>query len=433
MQFQRLWLPGLALLSACSGRADEFDRPYVSKRLEERSGFALALDEAPLPPGISLSDGVSEDEAVAIALWRNAAFAEALAELGLRRADIQQAGMLPNPVFSLLYPLGPKQMEFALKVPLEALWLRPSRVAAAEADAEHSSALLVQAGLDLIAEVRNAFSEHDLSLELGARAFEAVWLREQLEQKADLRFRAGETGEQDLLAARSDLLQARRQEAQHRLGTALARERLRALLGFAQDPAPLEFVPSPRELRRLQGDRASRLKEALASRPDVRAAEFAIEAAGERAGLASTEYLALSGILDANVRGSRVEAGPGMELPLPLFNQNQAGKTRAEAEVERAARRYVTIRDKVTLEVNEAELEYARAVDAVREAEQERIPVEAAVSAALRAHEAGETSVIPVRLAQLRRTESGARLEEAGQRLRRARTRLERCVGRRLE
>lgn len=433
MMIQRFVMPGLVLLSACSGRADEFDRPYVSERLKERSGFALALDEAPLPPDLSTEDGVSEDEAVAIALWRNAAFAEALAELGLRRADIHQAGMLPNPVLSLLYPLGPKQMEFALKVPLEALWLRPSRIAAAEADAEQSSALLVQAGLDLIAEVRNACSELDLCTKSARRGFESTWLREQLEQKAEARFRAGESAETELLAARSDLLQARSQEAQYRLHAALARERLRALLGFAQDPTALEFLPSERETRGLRGDRASRLKEALASRPDVRAAEFAIEAAGERAGLSQVEFLTISGILDANVDGRRVEAGPGMELPIPLFNQNQAGKTRAQAEVERAARSYVAVRTKVTIELNEAELEFARAVEAEREAELAQAPVEAAVTATLRAYEAGETSVLPVRLAQLRRTDFSLRLDEAETRLRRARARLERCVGRRLE
>lgn len=50
-----------------------------------------------LPPGASLDDGLTEDEAVSIALWNNAAFQELLVDLGLVRGDLIQAGLLPNP------------------------------------------------------------------------------------------------------------------------------------------------------------------------------------------------------------------------------------------------------------------------------------------------------------------------------------------------
>lgn len=79
---------------------------------------------AALPPGTDLGRPLSDDDVAAIALWNNAAFQEVLAELGLARADVILAGQLTNPSFFMLFPAGPKQLEFYAKLPLEALWLR---------------------------------------------------------------------------------------------------------------------------------------------------------------------------------------------------------------------------------------------------------------------------------------------------------------------
>ena len=421
---------GLALLAACAGGADEFDRPYVSERLKERTGHGLG--EGALPPGVSLEDGVTEEEAVAIALWRNADFAEALAELGFRRADLVQAGMLPNPVLSLLFPLGPKQLEFTAKLPLEALWLRPSRMAIAEADAERAAALLVQGGLDLVRDVRRAFAERVLAARRVELSREIASAREQLDEIAQARLRAGDAGELEASAARADHFRARAQVAQDLLADDLARDRLRALLGFARDTAPLEFKAGG--MRELGGRREARFKEALAARPDVRAAEYAIEAAGERAGLARWEFLAISGILDANNKGTKgFEAGPGVELPVPLFNQGQASRTRAEAEVERAARHYLAVRDRVALEVRAAEALHARAIEVRHERTGALDLADAALAATVRAEQAGETSMKSVGEARIRAAEARLQEAEAGADLRRGRAELERAVGRRLE
>lgn len=72
--------------------------------VKERSGYTVP-DKTPigkitLPPGASLDDGITEDEAVAIALWNNAAFQETLVSLDIARGDLIQAGLLPNPLGS---------------------------------------------------------------------------------------------------------------------------------------------------------------------------------------------------------------------------------------------------------------------------------------------------------------------------------------------
>src|SRR5262245_21113423 len=120
----------LFALAGCAGNADKYDRSLVSAGLEERTGRGLGPGTGGVPADVTLDDGLTEREAVAVALWNNPAFQEALADLQIQRAELVQAGLLSNPVLSVLFPLGPKQLEFAAKMPLEALWLRPGRVAA---------------------------------------------------------------------------------------------------------------------------------------------------------------------------------------------------------------------------------------------------------------------------------------------------------------
>ena len=100
------------------------DRARVATGITERAGVdARGLPvpgrEWTAPPGATLEDGLSIDEAVAIALWNNADFQVALSTLGIARADLIEAGLLRNPVLSLLFPWGPKQLEFTATFAIE--------------------------------------------------------------------------------------------------------------------------------------------------------------------------------------------------------------------------------------------------------------------------------------------------------------------------
>ena len=66
--------------------------------------------------------------------------------MGFARADLLEAGLLLNPVLSLLFPVGPKQLEATLKWPIDVLWQRPRRVASARFAADRVAAGLEQAG-----------------------------------------------------------------------------------------------------------------------------------------------------------------------------------------------------------------------------------------------------------------------------------------------
>ena len=104
---------------------------YISEGIKERTDYELGQVTEPgelnLPEGVSLNDGLSQDEAVALALWNNAQFQADLAALGFARAELLEANMLSNPVFSVLFPVSPKLLETALDIPIDTLWQRPHR------------------------------------------------------------------------------------------------------------------------------------------------------------------------------------------------------------------------------------------------------------------------------------------------------------------
>jgi len=144
-----LYLVVLAL-GGCAGR-DPGARERVARTLEDRTGHTLpppssAGSRGELPPGVALEDGLGEDEAVATALWNNPRFQADLTALGFARADLAEAGLLRNPVLSLLFPWGPKQLEATLGFPVEFLWQRPRRMAVARLGLDVVAENLVQNG-----------------------------------------------------------------------------------------------------------------------------------------------------------------------------------------------------------------------------------------------------------------------------------------------
>ena len=109
----RQWLCLSGLVFACgsvgcaSTRVETPRVADVSKSLADRTGHVPRDEEAGLvPPAVSFDEGLTEDEAVGIALWNHPGFHTDLASLGFSRADVVEAGLLRNPILSLLFPLG---------------------------------------------------------------------------------------------------------------------------------------------------------------------------------------------------------------------------------------------------------------------------------------------------------------------------------------
>jgi len=422
------------VFSACATPQARVDREGVATELRERAGVAATADEKERwPPGVRFEDGLTRDESIAVALWRNPELAASLAELDVARAAIVEAGLLRDPVFTLLFPLGSKQLEATLNLPLEGLWLRDRRIELAQADAERLASELVVRGLDLVREVQRDFSELESAQASASIAREAARVSKEIARLDGIR---AEEGEIAATAARESALAARvadehsRREAE-RAGA--ARRALGARMGLDQSDPTIEAVsrvspgagsaPEPDEL----------VVTALACRPDVRAAEMGIEAAAERLGLARDEAWRITAIVDANEDGKNgFEAGPGVGVTLPLLAGARGTTASARAELEFAGARYRSVRARVAHEVLDA-------AAALRDAERSfnewraRIAPEARarVEALRRARAAGVVTTQDVLRGELEVLEVAVREAEAVARVREARAELERAVGRR--
>ena len=213
----------------------------------------------------------------------------------------------------------------------------------------------------------------------------------------------------------------------------LARLTLAAVLGLDTLPDQLQPVPGPPLADSSTcGTESERLEDALASRPDVRAAEIGIESAAERARWERSRVLTLIGILDGNGNGEEgAEVGPGVSLDVPIFFRNQGGISRAEAEIERASRQYAAVRAQVVAEVRAAATRVRQAEQAISAWRDEIVPsLEIEQRQAESAFQAGEIPLFALLDASRRLIEGRTQLLDAQADLQRATIALERSIGR---
>jgi cobalt-zinc-cadmium efflux system outer membrane protein len=356
---------------------------------------------------------------------------------------------------TLIFPFSARVVESVANWPFEALWQRPRRVAAAKLEMERVEETLVSRALDLTRDVRLAYADYAAAQTRESMATGAIRERREIAVIVNARFRAGDISELETNASVIDARLAEDQAARFTRETALAKERLRALLGLGvEDPAfdvkippaaganqPLVVNASTTASTTASGTAPEStetldalIKQALDARPEMKAAELAIEAAGQRARWERSRILAVSAIAKEYGRGANGwEQGPGAQIELPIFNRNQGGVARAEAEIERAAKQMIAARQRVVSEVREAYLRLSQAREA-QELWRARTlpPIEEDLHSAERAYKAGDVSYLFVLETTRRLTD--ARLREADMQAATERSLidLERSVGRRL-
>ncbi|MFO0844604.1 MAG: TolC family protein [Gemmataceae bacterium] len=424
------------LLAGCHAVPHAPDCSTVSGHLTQRVGHTVACRAGPavvtLPPGACFEDGITEDEAVAIALWNNAAFQELLVDLGIARGDLIQAGLLPNPEFVYFWPMSEKPYKYLFDFPIEALWLRPIRVRTAAREADRAAERLTQAGLDLMRDVRQAYADVALAHERERGAREGVRLRGQVADLAVKRFKAGDASEQEAATARIDAAQADQDAARVVADVPVLEERLRNLMGTGpiRGSLPLDPLPPP-ACRTLDADALT--QEAMATRPDALAAAEAVAAAEARLKFAKLGWVRFLGIADATSGKESHVLGPAQRLTVPLFNWNQGNVARAEAELEKAVRNQKTVAYQIILDVQRAYAQFRQGcVELDVLLAKVRPELEGAVRRAQGAYREGNVAIFVVLETTRQLLDNQLREAQLHADLRRFWAELERSVGRRL-
>ncbi len=429
-----------ALGGALAGCASSpFDRDWVGREIERASGHAMGdPTQAPsLPPGLRDLGALDEEQAVAVALWNNPAFGAEIAQLGFSRADLADAGTLPNPTLSFLFPIGPRQLELSVVAPISALVQMPFRVKAAKLDVERVARGLVQRGLDVARDAKIAWAEVEaakaraLARKEMARGWQAV------AKIARARAVAGEAPSVEADTAEAAAADALDQHERAQMDHFVATQRLRLLLGLGRAPLGegIGTRSTPPDERDPADDKVL-LDVALASRPDLRAAEISVEAAGGRAGWEKSRIFALLGRFDVKPIGTKggapLQPIPGFQVDLPIFNWNQGGIGRAEAELAQAALRHRALQEAVATDLRVARALLVQALASLRRFRETVLPLlERAAETALQGFTTGDQPYLVVLDVTRRREEARLRLIDLEAEVRRARASLDRHVGRR--
>lgn len=421
-------------LAGCATVPFPADREAIATALQARTGQTFKpdtpADRLYFPDTVDLRDGLSADEATQLALCNNAAFQEVLHDLGVAHGDLVQAGLLANPEVLYSFPVDPKPFKYAVDLPIDALILRPHRVRAATAEWERTKERLTQAGLDVIRDARVAHAAWVLARERVAVAEENRALRVRVAGLAEARLKAGDATPLELSTANIDKLRAEQDATRATFDVRVAEERFRQALGLGAWRVELkpEATEPPADL---SNDLDALVKEAVSSRPDVRAAEHAADAAAARIELARLGWLRVLGTADATSGPSGHNLSPAVRLAVPIFNRNQGGVERAEAERDRAVRQVQTVRDRAILEVRQAHAlltqaaaDYRQWTTAIRPA------VDEAVRRAENAYRSGGASLLLVLETSRQTIETRTREVQLRADLATARAELERAVGR---
>ncbi len=401
------------------------------------------------------------DRAVELGLANNRSLRADLEQIASAKADLVQAGLLSNPILSFMVRFpeggGRASLDFGLSKDIADLWLIPSRKRTAQRMLQRTILSFTDGAVGLVNEIKSTyFALHyqATAIELQTRNLQV--LRETLEL-AQARFRAGDSSQLDVNLTRGRLIEAELELLTLRSALGATQRNLLRLIGVADFPGEWKSlaVAAP-ALPSVEGESVI-VNTALERRLDVQAAWWEVEAAvaeveqqrrrvipffglgisGER-----PERRAMPGrnILADTVRSSVREGqltapeiqsrserrrersaeidlilGPSIEVPLPIFDQNQAQVAKAQARARELKQRYEETQQRVIEGVRTALHVYRLANERARLFRESLLPQqEANLRFAEKSYQSGQENILTVLLAQeaLIRSQVGAATAE---------------------
>ena len=370
------WLAAMTLTACVPSRSTLFDP--VGAEVQRRVGVPVAwTDDARTTPAIDelLSKPLDGDTAVRIALARNRRLQASFDELGIAASQVAEATVLPplsidiDHKFSSRSNASETEVE-AVQDILDLIQIGQRR-AAARGELAATRARAVAAAVRIASDVEQAFDDllaAQQDEELVRTAFQAA------QASADLVERQHAAGNTSDLALEREREQAERMRIETmRAGLVVSerRARLAALLGVGEKrdlSAAGPFADLPAAVPNLDD------LESVAAGASLERSALADEAAAANARLHYATVRAFLPELGVGVSAAQREglpwaAGPTIRFGLPLFNQQQAARTRASAEEKRARDEGAAVASELAANV---EAVRSRAVVAFAEAQQLR-------------------------------------------------------------
>ena len=287
-----------------------------------------------------LANEMTVEQAVQVALLNNPALRAMYEELSIAQADVVQAGLLRNPVFSASittadrFDIDPNVI-FGVTQDFLDLLMIPARKKVAKAQLEQARLRLVDEVLGVAARTRTAYF-------MLQGAAQIVAMREVVTKAADAQIElatrlheAGNFSDLDLANETAAFEQIKLDLARSQTDLVLAREDLVKFLGlWGNAAAGFRIQRGMPDLPRDEVSLDQLESAAIAQRADLAAATQQAQTLAYAASLArSTRWTgAISlGAEVARLKDGRVVVGPSASIELPIFDQRQAVIARIDA------------------------------------------------------------------------------------------------------
>ena len=343
-------------LAACASVAEvsREDHDAAGQMIQTRLGVEAASPESDAAVTAMFveraADGLSSDDAVAIALAANPSLRIRLAELGIASADVVAAQRLPNPVLSASAKFfsGGSEIELSLVQPFLALLSRAANIEAAEATRDRQLAVVAGEGVHLAFEVRRAYLElatEEAALRIAEQRLDVVRKSDGIVESLH---GAGNVDDLARAKARVDLSSAELSLAQLQVSAEAAREPLQRMLGLWGGSPRWELASeapqlTPQGATASAGDSAEFERLALEASLDLQSQRARLEWALRKSDAEVREAVlgdSSLGVVAEREAAGKWGLGPGFQISLPLFDRGSARRSRVDAELEREAQLY---------------------------------------------------------------------------------------------
>jgi len=328
----------------------------TGKRVQWNRGTA---EDAQAQAAVSslLSRPLTAESAVQIALLNNHTLQATYEELGIAQADLVEAGLLRNPIFTFERRFPGQAAEIDLLKEFIDIVLLPLRKRIAAAQFEAAKLRVGHEILKTAAEVRAAFYEHQGDQQLVDLRKTVAEATERSAETALKMKEAGNLRNLDLANEQATHAQAKIELAKAQSEAVQSREKLNKLMGAFG--AQTNWTVASR-LPELPGGEVSTSQlesRAIQQRLDLAAARQQFIAEARARGIARAEAILEKAEFGAHyereIEGT-YSIGPSVNVPIPIFNQGQPASARASAKMRQAGQRYLALAADIRSDVRAA-------------------------------------------------------------------------------
>jgi outer membrane protein, heavy metal efflux system len=328
----------------------------TGKRVQWNRGSA---DDAEAQSAVAslLSRPLTAGSAVQIALLNNHTLQATYEELGIAQADLVEAGLLRNPIFTFQRRFPGQAMEMDILKEFIDLVLLPLRKRIAAAQFEAAKLRVGHEVLNLAAEVRTAFYEHQGDQQLVDLRKTVAEATERSAETALHLHEAGNLKSLDLANEEASHAQAKIEFAKVQSQATQSREKLNKLMGAFGTQTNWTAAPRLPELPGGEVSTSQLESRALQQRLDLAALRQQFIAEARSLGIARADAILQQAEVGAHYErenSGEYSVGPSVNVPIPIFNQGQAASAKASAKMRQSQQRYLALAADIRSDVRAA-------------------------------------------------------------------------------